>query len=304
MKEVVLITGSGIIAQHLGKMLESHNFSVRYLSRAKKGVNYSVWNLDNNFIEEGAFKNVQHIIHLAGAGITDKRWTKKRKEEIISSRVDSTKLIYKTLKKGNTKIKTFISASAVGYYGAKTTENIYTEKSLQGDDFLGDVCSQWERTVDSIKTLNKHCRIVKIRIAIVLSKKGGALKKMIQPVKFYLGAPLGSGNQYMPWIHIDDLCDIFIFSIKNNEIIGAYNAVAPEHINNSDLTKVIAQKLKKPLFLPNFPSLFLKLIFGKMSIIFLGGSRVSSDKIMNAGFDFKYKTISDALENLLFVAKK
>lgn len=299
MNEIILITGSGMIAQKLAEKLEKNNYTVRFLSRYKKKPNYYTWNIKNKFIENGAFDNISHIIHLAGAGIADKRWSKKRKEEIISSRIDSVTLINQTLKNNKIILKTFISASAIGYYGTKTTQNIYTENDLKGNDFLSKVCYKWENAANTINTFNTNCRIVKIRIGVVLSKKSGALEKMINPIKYYFGAPLGSGKQYMPWIHLDDLCNIFIFSIKNKNVNGVYNAVASEHITNKEFTKIIAKKLKKPLFLPNIPSFFLKLIFGKMSSIILNGSRISSEKIINTGFNFKYKTISNALDNLI-----
>ncbi len=299
MKETVLLTGSGMIAQRLAVKLEENNFIVKFLSRVKRASNYYVWDIDKRLIEKGAFNDVRHIIHLAGAGITDKRWTKKRKTEIVSSRVDSTKLLIETLKNRKIIIKNFLSASAIGYYGAETTENIYTEESFQGNDFLSDVCVQWEKATDLISILDHKCRIIKIRIGVVLSKKGGALEKMTKPIKYYLGAPLSSGRQYIPWIHLDDLCDLIIFSIENNKIRGVYNAVAPEYVNNIELTKTLAQKLKRPIFLPNLPKPILRLIFGEMSMILLGGSRVSSKKIISAGYDFKYKTVSSALENIL-----
>lgn len=299
MKEVVLITGSGIIAQRLAKKLEKNNFLVRFLSRSKKNSNYYIWNIKNKIIEKGAFENVRHIIHLAGAGIADKRWSKKRKKEIISSRIDSVILIDKILKERKININTFISASAIGYYGTENTKNVYTESSLNGGDFLSDVCYKWENIVNLMNVSNTNCRIVKIRIGVVLSKQGGALEKMVKPIKYYFGASLGTGKQYMPWIHIDDLCSIFIYSMTNENIRGVYNAIAPEHIKNNKITKIIARKLNKPLFLPNIPSLILKIIFGEMSIILLKGSRVSSKKIINTGYDFKYKTISKAIEDLL-----
>ena len=303
MKEIVLITGSGMIAQRLTEKLEKNNFSVRFLSRTKKGANYFTWNLNSKFIEEGAFKNVQHIIHLAGANIVDKRWTKKRRSELISSRIDTIQLIKETLKKENVKIKTFISASAIGYYGTDITENIYTEASESGKDFISDLCVEWERMADALTLEHMVNRLIKLRIGIVLSKKGGALEKMSKPIKYYLGAALGSGKQYIPWIHIDDLCDIIMFSILNENMNGIYNAVAPEHISNIDFTKAIAQKIKRPVLLPHVPGYMLRLIFGKMAMILLGGSRVSSKKMMDAGYQFTYKNVSQALDDLLPVLK-
>lgn len=298
MKEVILITGSGMIAKRLAEKLVKENYSIRFLSRNKKKNNYFVWDIENNYIEKGAFNNVSHIIHLAGENIVNKRWNSIRKNKIISSRINSSQLILNTLKRQNVKIISFISASAIGYYGAKMTETIYCENDNKGNDFISNVCDKWEITADNFAKFSIADRVVKIRIGIVLSKKGGLLNKMIIPIKYYLGAAIGSGNQYVPWIHIDDLCDIIQYAIKNKEITGVFNAVAPEHITNKELTKVIAKSMNKSILLPNVPGFIIKLIFGEVAILLLGGNRISSKKIRNKGFEFKYPNIAIALKNL------
>lgn len=299
MKETVLITGaSGAIARVLSKKLEN-NYSIRFLTRKKEAENEFEWDLENNIIDENVFENISHIIHLAGANISEKRWTDDRKKELISSRVDSAKLILNTLKKKNVKLKSFISASGINYYGTKTTDKIFTENDASGNDFLSEVVVVWEKAADEFKEENIAERVVKIRTAVVLSKKEGALAKMATPIKFGIGSPLGRGKQYMPWIHIDDICSIYEFALKHPEIEGAFNATAPQHTTNENLTKLIAKVLKKPLFMPNVPGFILKLIFGELADALLEGSRASSEKIQKAGFQFKFSDLKMALEDLL-----
>jgi uncharacterized protein (TIGR01777 family) len=299
MKEIVLITGAnGLVAKELSKKLEKE-FSVRFLTRKKKNSNEFEWDIKNQSIDETAFENVSHILHLAGANISEKRWTDERKKELISSRIDSAGLILKTLREKNIKLKSFISASGINYYGTKTTEKIFTEKDDPGNDFLSEVVVLWERAADDFKEQNVAERVVKIRTAVVLSEKDGALKKMIPTIKMGIGSPLGTGKQYMPWIHIKDICSIYEFALKNSELDEAYNATSPEYTTNENLTKKIAKVLKKPLFMPNVPSFVLKLLFGELASALLEGSRASSEKIQNAGFEFKFPDLKGTLEDLL-----
>ncbi|MCS3870111.1 uncharacterized protein (TIGR01777 family) [Chryseobacterium ginsenosidimutans] len=299
MKEIVLITGAnGLVAQELLKRLEKE-YSIRFLTRKNKNSNEFEWDIKNQSIDETAFENVSHIIHLAGANISEKRWTDERKKELISSRVDSANLILKTLQKNNIKLKSFISASGINYYGTKTTEKIFTEKDDPGNDFLSEVVVLWERVADDFKEQNVAQRVVKIRTAVVLSEKDGALKKMIPTIKMGIGSPLGTGKQYMPWIHIKDICSIYEFALKNSELDGAFNATSPEHTTNENLTKKIAEVLKKPLFMPNVPSFVLKLLFGELASALLEGSRASSEKIQKEGFKFEFPVLKEALEDLL-----
>lgn len=286
MKEVVLITGAnGMIAKHLSKYLEN-DYNIKFLTRKKKKENDYEWNIETGYIDIDALKGVDHIIHLAGAGIADRRWSEKRKKIIYSSRVNSAKLILKILIRNNLKITSFISSSAIGYYGSVTSKNIFTEKNNKGNDFLSDVCYDWEDVAFEFKKNNIVKKIVILRFGIVLDKNGGALKKMIIPIKYYIGAVLGKGNQYMPWIHIDDITNMIIYAIKTSELQGVYNAVAPEHITNKEFTLTLAKQLKKPIFLPNISSFIIKLIFGSSSVLLLKGSRISSKKIIKKGFKF------------------
>ncbi|MCT2406533.1 TIGR01777 family oxidoreductase [Chryseobacterium antibioticum] len=299
MKEIVLITGAGgMIARELSKKIEKE-YTVRFLTRKKKHDHDFEWDIKNGTIDESALDNVSHIIHLAGANISEKRWTDERKKELISSRVDSAGLLLKTLRKKNIKLKSFISASGINYYGTVTTNTTYTEEDPPGNDFLSEVVVLWERAADDFKEQNLAERVVKIRTAVVLSKEDGALKKMLPTIQYGIGSALGSGKQYMPWIHIDDICSIYEAALKNTNIDGAYNAVSPQHTTNENLAKKIAEVLKKPLFMPNVPSFVLKLMFGELADALLEGSRASSQKILNTGFQFQFPDLKKALENLL-----
>lgn len=299
MKDIILITGaSGLIAKELSKRLEK-NYTVRFLTRSIKADNEFEWNIKEQTIDEAALEGVTHIIHLAGANISEKRWTEDRKKELIASRVDSAALLSATLKKKNIRLKSFISASGINYYGTKTTDKIFTESDDPGSDFLSKVVVLWEKAADQFKENNLAERVVKIRTAVVLSEKDGALKKMLPTIRMGIGSPLGTGKQYMPWIHIDDICGIYEYALQNNDMNGAFNAVSPQHTTNKNLTEKIAEVLRKPLFMPNVPGFVLKLIFGELADALLEGSRASSEKIQKAGFHFQYSDLKKALENLL-----
>lgn len=298
MKEIVLITGAnGSVAKNLSKLLQT-DYDIRFLTRSKKKPNEFEWNIKDKTVDATAFQNVSHIIHLAGANVAEKKWTDERKKEIFSSRIDSAKLILETLKQNNFKIKSFISASASGIYGDKTSEKIFDESGPYGNDFLAEVVKAWEAAADEFENENIAGRVVKVRTPIVLAEDEGALKKMAIPVKLGIGAPLGSGRQYMPWVHIDDLSRMYKFALEN-EISGAFNVASSEHVNNEQFTKAIAKVLKKPMFMPNIPAFILKLIFGELSSVLLEGSRILSEKLQKEGFRFNFQNLDAALQDLL-----
>lgn len=299
MKEIVLITGAGgMIARELARKIENE-YTVRFLTRKKQNSNEYEWNVTKGIIDETAFENVSHIIHLAGANISGKRWTAERKKELISSRVDSTKLILDTIRKKQIKLTSFISASGINFYGTRTTDKIYTEEDAPGDDFLSEVVVFWERAADDFKKHNLTERVVKIRTAVVLSEKDGALKKMLPTIKYGIGSPVGNGKQYMPWIHIEDICSIYEFALKSSHLDGVFNACSPQHTTNEIFTRKIAGTLHKPLLMPHVPGFVLKLIFGELASALLEGSRASSQKILDAGFRFKFTDLEGALKDLL-----
>jgi uncharacterized protein (TIGR01777 family) len=298
MASILISGGTGLVGKHLCKILKEKGHSVAILSRATSD-NKSIfhWNIKDEYIAPEAIKETDFIIHLAGAGIADKRWTKNRKIDLIDSRVASTNLLFKKVKELNPNLKGFISASGIGYYGAVTTSKTFAETDSSGNDFVSEICKLWENSVNQFNTL--QIRTVILRTGIVLSKKGGALEKISNPIKLGFGANLGTGKQYIPWIHIEDLCNLFIEAIENNNLNGIYNAVSHEHCTNKTFTKTIAEILNKPLWLPNIPSAILKFILGEMAVILLEGSKISSKKIELTGFKFEFPTLKKALTDLL-----
>ena len=295
MKKILISGGSGLVGSLLTKKLIEKGYAVHILSRTpgeKDGVKSFKWDVKKGEIDKNAFKDVTGIIHLAGAGIADKRWTPNRKKTIIDSRVESAKLLYTTAKKSSVQLNAFISASGINYYGAQTTSNLYVETDLPSNDFIGECCVKWEAAADQFSDLT---RVVKLRTGVVLSKKGGALDRMAKPVKMGIGSPLGNGQQYMPYIHINDLCDMYIYALENEHVRGVYNACNGDHVTNIELTDALAHEFKKSLWAPKVPAIALKLLFGEMSQIILYGSRASSDKIKSTGFEFKFQNIHQTL---------
>ena len=295
-----MITGaSGLIGKRLTELLLQKGHQVSHLGRKKSNglVPSYVWDVKGGTIDINALKGIDTIIHLAGAGIADKPWTKERKREILESRTQSTQLLHKTLQQNPNSVKAFISASAIGYYGFEASDKTFTENSEAGIDFLASVTRQWEEEVEKLKTLS--LRVAKIRIGIVLSTEGGALKPMLLPIKYFVGSPLGSGKQWMSWIHMDDLCAMFIHIAENEKLDGVYNATSPTASTNAEFTKAVAAVLKRPIWLPNVPEFVLTILLGEMASLITQGSKVSSKKIQESGFVFQYPTLEGALENLL-----
>ena len=298
----VLITGAtGLIGNELVDLLLQNGISVHFLSTSKSKLvtesNFKgfFWNINSGEIDKAAFDEVDAIIHLAGATVS-KRWTKGYKEEIINSRTLSTRLLYQTLSKNQNQVKHIISASAIGIY-PDSLEAIYSETNTEVDDsFLGEVVVKWEEEVSKFEHLN--ITVSKVRIGLVLAKKGGALQEMIKPIKLGVGVAFGTGKQYQSWIHIHDLASIFSFVLMN-KLEGIYNAVSPYPVTNTELTKAIAKTVKKPLFMPNIPKFLMKLILGEMHQILFSSQNVSARKILNNGFQFKYASLDKALQNLL-----
>ena len=298
MKKNVLITGgTGFIGKHLTNLLIQNDFSVSVLSRGYKqnttDISYFSWDIDSHTIDEAAILKADFIIHLAGEGIADQRWTAKRKEAIVQSREKSIQLIYDVLKANNKILEAFISASGVGIYGAINGPEICTETTPAVDDFLGSTCQKWEAAADTVASLG--IRTVKIRTGLVLGKDEGFLKKLAPIFKYKLGSALGSGKQYMPWIHIDDLCSIYLEALKKSEISGAYNAAINDSTNNEVFSKTLAKCYGYSIWLPKVPAFLIQLMLGEMALIILTGRRVSSDKIEKTGFQFQFSNLELAL---------
>ncbi|MFB0998036.1 MAG: TIGR01777 family oxidoreductase [Flavobacteriales bacterium] len=297
----ILITGgTGLIGKRLTEILLSKGHEVSILSRSKKQsekVTFYTWDIAKQEIEKVAIQKADYIIHLAGANVGEGRWTDKRKKEIIDSRVQSGYLLLDAVKEHNPNLKGFISSSAVGYYGMVTKDKVFEETDKPGVDFLAKVCEKWENTALKFKQLN--IRTVIIRTGVVLDKNDGALAKLLTPIKLGIGSGLGTGNQAMPWIHLEDICNLYVHAIENEGMKGAYNGVAPEQVTNQEFSKTVAKVLKKPFWFPNVPTFALKLLMGEQAIIALEGSPISSKKTEATGFKYKYRNLKDALEDLL-----
>lgn len=302
MKKNVLITGgTGFVGRHLTLLLLKNNFSVSIFSRNYKqnttDISYYKWDVNNHSIDEEAVLKADYIIHLAGEGIADERWTTKRKAAIVQSREQSIRLIFDVLKKNNKKIEAFISASGIGIYGAINGSEICTENTSPENDFLGSTCQKWEAAADTIASLG--IRTVKIRTGLVIGKGEGFLNKLAPIFKYRLGSALGSGKQYMPWIHIDDLCTIYLEALNNTNMMGAYNAAVFDNTTNAVFSVKLAKIHGYSIWLPNIPAFLIKIALGEMAQILLTGRRVSSEKLEKIGFKFQFANLEDALRDCL-----
>jgi uncharacterized protein len=273
MATILITGGTGLVGSKLTEQLLQKGYGVIILTRKQRAaavsnLSYAVWDVDTGTIDEEAVRRADHIVHLAGAGVADKRWTPRRKQEIAESRTKSAALIVKALAGIPNKVKTVVSASAIGWYGADTAESRrrgFREDAPPDRHFLGETCRLWEGSINPVQELGK--RLVKLRIGIVLSEDGGALQEFSRPIRFGMATILGSGDQVISWIHVEDLCRMFIYAIENEGMAGAYNAVAPKPVTNKELTLKLAQKLRGKFFIPlHVPAFALKLALGEMSI--------------------------------------
>lgn len=298
-QNVVLTGGTGFIGKKLTRLLLENGFSVSVLSRSVKenseGISYYKWDVDAGTIDEQAILNADYVIHLAGENIGAKRWTVNRKKAILDSREKSTQLLFSCLHKHNKQLKAFVSASGVGIYGAITDEVICSETTPAASDFLGTVCQKWEAATNPICDLG--IRTVQIRTGLVLGKGDGVLQQLIPLFKYKLGSAIGSGKQYMPWIHIDDLCRIYLASMLNSEMQGPYNAAINDSTNNTIFSSALAKVFGYTIWLPNVPAFVLQLVLGEMAQLVLKGRRISSDKIEKTGFQFQFTDLEKALRH-------
>ena len=298
----VLVTGAtGLIGTELVSLLLQNGISVNYLTTSKNKIvnelNYNgfYWSPEKGIIDENCLMEVDSIINLAGANIS-KRWTNSYKQEIIESRLLSSALLFNAIKNNPNQVKQIVSASGTSIYPNSDTV-IYDENSTQvNNSFLGNVVIKWEESTDKFASLG--LKVCKLRTGIVLSLKGGALVEMLKTIKIGLGSSFGSGKQIQTWIHIHDIASLYYFAIKNN-LDGVYNAVSPNPVSNEELTFTIAKVLKKPLFMPSIPKFIMKLILGEMHELLFENRNLSAKKIIDKGFVFKYKTIDEALKNIL-----
>lgn len=297
-KKVLITGGTGLIGRRLTQMLLEKGYEVAFLSREKASiasVQVFEWDINKGYVEEGALDNLHFFVHLAGTNVAEGRWTAERKKAILESRTESIRLIARKLAEKPLKPATFVSASGISYYGQDTGDTRNTENTPAGNDFLSHVSVEWEKAADEIAALG--IRTVKLRTGIVISKDGGAIPKMALPARFGFGAPLGSGKQWMSWIHLDDMCKMYIEALENEKWQGAYNAVAAPPVTNEGLTKAICQVLHRPQWFPNVPSFALKLAFGEMAAVVLGGNYVVNERIVReTEFEYRYGELEDALK--------
>ena len=297
----VLITGAtGLVGQELVRLFKEQKVPIHYLTTRRSKIvteaNYQgfYWNPTKGEMDKNALKGVTAIINLAGATISN-RWTSAYKNEVLNSRLDSLKTLYKAIENcKQLEVQSFISASAIGIYPNSLTTYYEETETNQDDSFLGAVVAAWEKEIANFKQFDFN--VAKIRIGLVLSDKGGALPKIVQPVSNYLGAAFGSGEQWQSWIHITDLANMFIY-ILVNQLTGTFNGVAPNPVTNAKMTKEISKVLGKPLILPNVPKVMMELILGEMAYLLFASQRVSSKKIEEGGFVFAHRNICTALES-------
>ncbi len=297
---VLISGGSGLIGRYLTASLITAGYQVSHLSRNaddRSGAKVYRWDPEKRTIDSAAFEGIDFIINLAGANIGEKRWSGKRKVEIRKSRVDSTEFLHDVVIEKGIQLKAFISASAVGIYGSLTSDKIFTENDLPSTDFLATTCMLWEEAAELFES--SGIRTVKVRTAVVLEKSDSALSKLMRPGKFGFLIQTGTGHQYMPWIHINDLCNIYLKAIEDSEIRGPYNAVAPQHVTHKEFIHVLAKVMGVPVLFPHVPDFLLRAALGEMSDVILKGSRVSSEKIMNKGYRFLFNNLEDALNDVI-----
>ncbi len=305
MQTVLITGGTGMIGKSLTTLFLEKGYKVIVLTRKDKksrrlNVSFAKWDVEKGTIDASAIQAANIIVHLAGEGVADKRWSVKRKQAIVDSRVQSGNLLVKALSENQHQVKTFIAASAIGWYGPDTETSLvngFVETDSSDNSYLGNTCQVWEQSTSAIATMG--IRLVTLRIGIVFNKKGGALAEFIKPAKFGLATILGTGKQIVSWIHQQDLCRIIQYAIETPSLVGIYNAVAPKTISNKKLVLAIAKKTY-PIYLPVYvPSFALKIILGEMSIEVLKSAKVSAQKIQAAGFVFDFPTVEEALTDLL-----
>lgn len=298
MKKVVLIAGgSGLIGKELAKSLDSEKYDIRILTRKPTNKTEFEWNFDTKQIDTKAFEQVNVIINLAGENVGGKLWTSEQKNKILQSRADSSALLHKGILESGVTPELYIGASASGYYGPQNSPKKQVESEPPGNDFLSKVCVEWE---NGHKSAGESCkRWVVFRIGVVFSNDGGAFPKMIQPIKFAMGATIGSGKQMIPWVHILDVVNALHWAIENRQAVGIYNLTAPQPISNQAFTQLAAKKLHRFVSPISVPEFALKTLMGEQASLVTSGNSPSSEKLSGEGFIFQYNSAAEALDALL-----
>jgi uncharacterized protein (TIGR01777 family) len=302
MANVLITGGTGMIGKALTGALVDKGYTITILTREKQDnsadehINYAEWDIESQTIDNDAIAKADHVIHLAGANVGEKRWTKKRKKEIVDSRVKTGELLIKAMKEVPNQVKTVISASGIGWYGpdpAIPNPHPFAEDAPAFTDFLGQTCLQWEQCLEPVTQLGK--RLVKLRTGIVLTQKGGALDEFKKPLRFGLATILANGRQIVSWIAIEDLVQIYIKAIEDSRMSGPYNAVAPDTVTNKQLVLQFAKAVNGKFYIPFYvPGFLLKLVLGEMSIEVLKSATVNCNKILQTGFTFQFPSIETA----------
>ena len=299
MSKILISGGSGLVGKSISQLLLKQGHQVVWLGRVQgewQGIKKFKWDPETSYIEKEAFEGVEHIIHLAGAGIADKVWTKSYKEELLSSRIKSSALLYRCVKENKFPIKTIIGASAIGYYGYSNSDKVFTEEDKPDTSFLSELSVKWENSYTPFSEAG--IRVAIVRIGIVLSKDGGFYAKLAPLYKLGLGSVFTKKTNYLSWIHIKDVSALFVFCLKNKNCQGVFNAVSSESTLITDFSRQFAASLNKPLFMPVLPEFFARLIMGERSVMLTKGVRVSNEKIKALGFEFEFDTVEKALEDI------
>lgn len=296
-KKILIAGGTGFIGKVLVQELQNAGHEVRVLSRSVKTCGSYYWDPSKKEVDVNAFEGIQILINLSGSGIADQRWTDERKKDLYASRIGTNEFLFQHVAQ-MPQLEQFITASGINAYGFDDTDVQHSEDDPFGTDFLSQLVQDWEKSAD---VFSAKCQVAKIRIAVVLGPEGGALKRMLPTIKMGIGSPLGSGKQFMPWIHVADLVGILVHAI-DQKLNGAYNAVA-QCDTNREFMKALAKKLKKPFFFPTVPSFVLRALFGEMANVLLKGTSASNEKIQGQGYTFKYPTLISALDDILPASK-
>ena len=300
MATILIAGGSGLIGTRLSELLTQKGHEVRHFSRsASPSSPYPtyVWDVRKGTYDEAAFAGVTHVINLAGAGIADARWTPKRKKIIIGSRTSSTRLLKEGILTHGKAVKTYLAGSAIGFYGNRGEEKL-EESASSGDGFLSESVRIWEAAIEEL-TAATQLPTLTVRTGIVLSTQGGALPKMMLPLNFFVSTYFGAGQQWYSWIHIDDLCQIFVKGVEDASFTGIYNGVAPNPARNKTLAKALIEASDKNALLLPAPAFALQLVLGEMSHTVLDSAKVSADKLLSDGFVFKHPELVPALRDLI-----
>ena len=298
----VLVTGAtGLVGSELVPFLKKQGHDVFRLTRgAAHDATDVVWDPQHNQLPKGRIEGTEVVVHLAGENIAGKRWNPKVKEELRRSRVEGTKLLCETLGQLETRPKTLICASAIGFYGDRGNEML-NETSPAGSGFLAGVCQEWEDACAPARQMG--IRVVNLRSGVILSSKGGALAKMLPPFKMGVGGVVGTGNQYWSWITIDDMVGIIDFCIKQERMSGPVNATTPGPVTNYEFTKTLGSEIGRPTIIP-MPGMIARIALGEMANeLLLASSRVMPNRLSEAGYKFLYPSLEPALSHLLGSAK-